>query len=136
MDSEWKRKAACRGKPTEWWYETGGPGRPAQGAKSYLKARPVCGECKVRAECLQESRDTEVLADLRVRVPVHGMRAGLTPFERYKIFSKAKKYDGKTWEEVRESRLSAQQRSNYAKHEAAIRRVQVAKERYRLEKPA
>lgn len=98
---DWKLEAACRGKPTDWFYETGGPGRPAQGAKSYLQARPICAVCPVKGPCLQESRETEALADLRVRVPVHGFRAGMTPFERYKVFSKGKKYRGYQEENVR-----------------------------------
>jgi WhiB family redox-sensing transcriptional regulator len=43
MRPAWQRRAACRGKGTEWWFPTT---READEA-----ARAVCEPCSVRREC-------------------------------------------------------------------------------------
>ena len=50
-DLPWYRKAACRGRPLEWWYPNGTKGT----AKEHLEAgKQICNnECPVRLECLQ-----------------------------------------------------------------------------------
>jgi hypothetical protein len=45
MSDEWRNDAACKGKPTEWWY-------PAKGGSPWAqKARDICASCPVSAEC-------------------------------------------------------------------------------------
>ena len=94
---DWRKEAACKDQPTEWWWEAAPPvGRKPNGFKwvSFPKARPICAQCPVKAECLEDADSFEIMAELRDRsAHIHGMRAGLTPFERYKRRSKAKKYE-------------------------------------------
>jgi len=55
-DLPWYRKAACRGRPLEWWYPNGTKGI----AKEHLEAgKRICNtECPVRQECLQYAFQT------------------------------------------------------------------------------
>lgn len=73
---QWMLDAACRGKPSEWWFppKEGGPG-----AHIYRKAREVCNNCSVREDCLRWAMDIEGLATKGHR---YGMAGGLTPMER------------------------------------------------------
>ena len=41
----WQERAACAGKPTDWWF----PGK----GESHDAARSLCASCPVRAECLE-----------------------------------------------------------------------------------
>lgn len=66
----WLELAACRGKPTAWWYPQRGDSFTAAVAKS------ICSTCPVRAECLADALATEGYED------VAGIRAGLSPDRR------------------------------------------------------
>lgn len=53
LEEDWKLDAACRGKPTEWWY-------PQRGDKAH-RAHLICADCPVRTECDEyatQHRDT------------------------------------------------------------------------------
>lgn len=69
----WREQAACRGKPTGWWFP------PAQMTVTdwadYQRAREICASCPVRSECL-----TYALGDQATRT--NGLWAGTTPDER------------------------------------------------------
>ena len=49
MNDEWRNDAACKGKPTEWWYppqaNIPGPDRNA------ARAKAICAECPVALDC-------------------------------------------------------------------------------------
>jgi WhiB family transcriptional regulator, redox-sensing transcriptional regulator len=64
----WRDEAACKGKPTEWWYPT-----PSQTA---LHARLICAACPVRVECLDWALDTP---------EIHGVWGGLSQRQRGRI---------------------------------------------------
>lgn len=87
----WRKQAACRDKPTAWFYPDMPRGRYARVKDPYENARPVCAGCPVAAECLDESRRDEPPVELKEgQVPTHGFRAGLRPEERYILFSNPK----------------------------------------------
>ena len=44
---EWRQDAACRGKPTIWWY----PDNNAQNALTTQLAKSICAGCPVRDAC-------------------------------------------------------------------------------------
>lgn len=48
VNSDWMRDSACTGLPSEWWVPLTDSGRHPAG---YRKAKTVCAECSVRAEC-------------------------------------------------------------------------------------
>lgn len=46
-EQNWRDTAACKGKPTQWWFSNKG---------DYLavnRAKAICSECPVRSECLE-----------------------------------------------------------------------------------
>lgn len=48
-DPAWAQRAACAGKPTDWWFpETGG-------SRDARQALDMCATCPVQAECLQHA---------------------------------------------------------------------------------
>lgn len=61
----WLERAACAGKPTEWFF----PSRSTQ--RMYADGKRVCAACPVRVECLDAGRDEPV-----------GLWGGLSPGER------------------------------------------------------
>jgi hypothetical protein len=65
---EWKDRAACRGKPTEWWFPLEG------GDTSGLDARRVCAACPVQAECAQAGAAGE-----------QGIWGGLSPTQHGRV---------------------------------------------------
>ena len=71
-DSSWRQAAACRGKPTAWWFPDPGPA----GAEALSAARAVCDACPVRADCLAEALATKEQM---------GIWGGLTASERRRI---------------------------------------------------
>lgn len=48
LDDSWKLYAACRGKPTKWFY--------AEDKINYTLGRQVCARCSVRQACLDEAQ--------------------------------------------------------------------------------
>lgn len=73
-DTSWMADAACRGRPTEWWFpETTAQGGPV----SYKRARDICMTCPVRDLC-------DAYADLvnNYEEAKHGMFGGITPRRR------------------------------------------------------
>ena len=49
----WWEQAACRGRPTAWWY-------PERGDVFVGEvARAVCARCPVRRECLDDALESE-----------------------------------------------------------------------------
>lgn len=75
--------AACRGKPTTWWfpavggvYGTGGTKHTSRNQALYAQARAVCDDCPIRTDCLHHA----------LTLPeYHGMWGGLTERERRAI---------------------------------------------------
>lgn len=64
--------AACRGKPSDWWFPMVSPGRLGL-AGNWGRARRICDSCPRQAQC----------ADWALRqVDLHGIWGGLTPSER------------------------------------------------------
>lgn len=49
VDEPWRDEAACKGKPTGWFFPSPGKG----GMADLWKAKAVCSTCPVRAECLE-----------------------------------------------------------------------------------
>lgn len=75
-DTDWMDDAACAGRPTEWWFppETRGRG----GATPfYAKARTVCQNCPVIAQCDHYANTALTYAEAG-----NGMWAARTPRER------------------------------------------------------
>lgn len=69
--TSWVERAACRGKPTAWWFPEPGGRFDAQ------VARLICGRCPVAAECLQQA-----LLEEAETGPKAGIRGGLTVMQR------------------------------------------------------
>jgi WhiB family redox-sensing transcriptional regulator len=69
----WLSLAACRGRPTEWWF----PERGDLLARAVAVA--ICRRCPVRADCLA---DALALGDVGEGA---GIRAGLSGYERVGI---------------------------------------------------
>lgn len=64
-DPDWKRRAACNGKPVEWFY----PGDTlAETRDNERRAAEVCARCTVQSECLD---------DVAARQDYEGWRAGM-----------------------------------------------------------
>lgn len=68
----WTDNAACKGKPTAWWFPL-----QSDGVSFYARARAVCDGCPVRDECLALAFSYETNNERR-----HGMFGGLSPAER------------------------------------------------------
>ena len=49
-EREWLTQAACKGKPTSWWFPGKGDG---------AAAREICRTCPVQAECLTYALEDE-----------------------------------------------------------------------------
>lgn len=72
--SSWASLAACAGYDTNLWF----PETP-QGRDYFAKARQICAECEVRADCLEFALDFDQDNDR------FGMFGGKSPKERAKI---------------------------------------------------
>lgn len=70
--SDWRDLAACKGKPTAWWFPIG--------AACYGRARRICSDCPVSGPCLSDA----IKKEHDSRVHRHGMFGGLTPPERHR----------------------------------------------------
>lgn len=77
---EWQLQAACRGKPTDWWF----PGKGHTTTETHA-AKAICGGCPVREECLE-------YAVTVIRRP-DGIWGGLTEKQRKSLsFSRPKRF--------------------------------------------
>lgn len=72
---KWQDRAACRDKPTEWWFANNGR-KPY--SKTNQRALAVCEACPVRAECLDYA--------LEIPPPWHGIFGGHNVAERLAIY--------------------------------------------------
>ena len=50
----WRDQAACIGHPIDWWF----PPKGGSTAPEARKAKAICAECPVRAECLEHAVTT------------------------------------------------------------------------------
>ena len=67
----WGVYAACKGKPSEWWFAD--KYNTTEGKIFTIMAKQVCETCTVKAQCLQLSREND---------ESFGIWGGLTPKER------------------------------------------------------
>lgn len=67
ITGQWALRAACRGKPTNWWY----PGADVDRAAAEW-AKTICARCPVRLPCLEHA----------LRYKEIGIWGGLTESER------------------------------------------------------
>ncbi len=77
LDEEWRRSAACKGKPLSWWF-------PAEEGmhNNYSRARDVCASCTVVKECLasaSNSSNTGMYGGMNPHERQHGVRVELHP---------------------------------------------------------
>lgn len=75
----WAEHAACRGKPTRWWF----PNRYDDSGMKYRAARQVCNTCPVLEECLDFALSVPVAQDL-------GMWGGTSRSERLSLRDRIK----------------------------------------------
>lgn len=68
----WRPYAACLHLPVDVWFTSPG--------EDVTILRKVCGACPVRILCLEDAMTAE-----RVPSDTHGMRGGLTAYERNKL---------------------------------------------------
>lgn len=52
---QWRDDAACKGKPTHWWF----PSRGQTATKTTKQALMICRDCPVRRQCLVHGRRNE-----------------------------------------------------------------------------
>ena len=76
---EGAERAACIGKPQEWWFPGDGTAGGCGGRWAYRQAREVCDTCPVKGKCLAFALEHET--GYR---PV-GMFGGKSPKERIEI---------------------------------------------------
>ena len=76
---DWTVRAACLGKPSEWWF----PGKGETGAK----AKAICGRCPVRDQCLAWALEDLDLAggDHAETTYRYGIVGGLSAKERTRL---------------------------------------------------
>ena len=73
VHESWQVKAACRGPESAVFFPPTWPERRDERELREARAKTICAECAVRAECLDFA--------LRIREP-HGIWGGLTEAER------------------------------------------------------
>lgn len=66
----WRKRAACRGKPIEWFFPARFTGKP------YEEGKALCKQCPVTKQCLELSEMNVSTGDR------FGLFGGLTPNER------------------------------------------------------
>ena len=80
VNETWQLRAACRGpRSTVFFPPTSGERRDEREARE-ARAKVICGECSVRAECLDYA--------LSIREP-HGIWGGLNENERRELLESA-----------------------------------------------
>jgi len=72
----WHLQAACRGPESMLFFPPSFAERREEREARELRAKQICADCRVRAECLEFA--------LRVREP-HGIWGGLTEAERRRL---------------------------------------------------
>ena len=72
----WHLQAMCRGPESELFFPPSWPERREERDEREARAKAICTQCAVRAECLDFA--------LRVREP-HGIWGGLTESERRRL---------------------------------------------------
>lgn len=86
---EWRGRAACRGKPSHWFF----PER-SQGAQPYKRGKEICANCSVKEECLALAEEFLSTGDK------YGLFGGLTPAERRvarRVVLNQVLWKGETW---------------------------------------
>ena len=63
----WREKAACKNKPTYWWYPDNGPDARGLTAPRTQSALRLCALCPVRRECLSDAMNEDGWLDLGIR---------------------------------------------------------------------
>lgn len=69
----WQLKAACRGPQASAFFPPSHAERKEEKASRELRAKEICSQCHVRADCLEYA--------IRIREP-HGIWGGLNEIER------------------------------------------------------
>ena len=75
----WQLRAACRGPAARFFFPPTRSERKDEKADREDRAKAICAECSVRAECLDYA--------LRIREP-HGIWGGLTEVERRELLQR------------------------------------------------
>jgi WhiB family redox-sensing transcriptional regulator len=73
LERTWQSRAACRGPESALFFPPTYPERKEERDAREARAKAICAECRVRAECLEYA--------LSIREP-HGIWGGLTEAER------------------------------------------------------
>lgn len=83
----WEDRAACAGLPTDRFFDDvwpeDGDGGTAFDVTAFEDARAVCASCPVRLSCYEDAMTREAGSAQSRRF---GMRAGVTPSQRYSIW--------------------------------------------------
>lgn len=82
MTTHWTDDAACREVGWTIFVPPEEHGAAARAAADYRLARPICGGCPVRVECLEYAMQAEGGDNHGDRA---GLWGGLTPQERYQL---------------------------------------------------
>ena len=75
----WQLRAACRGPAARFFFPPTRSERKDEKADREERAKAICAECAVRADCLDYA--------LRIREP-HGIWGGLTEVERRELLQR------------------------------------------------
>jgi WhiB family transcriptional regulator, redox-sensing transcriptional regulator len=71
--SRWYEKAACHGKPTDWWFPSKSNAQPGDNAS----AKSICRFCPVVDDCLEYAMRYPL-----THIALPGIYAGMTERER------------------------------------------------------
>lgn len=52
----WLQRAACKGRPTSWWFASPGSSNPDEREDAAVAAQ-ICAGCPVKVECSQDARE-------------------------------------------------------------------------------
>jgi WhiB family redox-sensing transcriptional regulator len=77
---KWHKRAYCRYYDPELWFADGMGNAPSY--RNLDQAKSICADCPVRRECLEDALHQESGRAAEAR---HGIRAGLTPADRYNL---------------------------------------------------
>lgn len=72
-ESDWQLRAACRGPQSAMFFPPQSPERREDKRERESRAKAICGECRVRPDCL------DFAVDIREQ---HGIWGGLSENER------------------------------------------------------
>jgi WhiB family redox-sensing transcriptional regulator len=79
VSEAWQLRAACRGPAARFFFPPPQSERKDEKADREERAKAICAECSVRAECLDYA--------MRIREP-HGIWGGLTEVERRELLQR------------------------------------------------